>query len=164
MSGGLVRFASGPIDGLIVKDLKRHNDHRGWLMELFREDELAKEFSPAMAYVSSSGPGIVRGPHEHKEQADFFCFVGPSTFKISLWDNRKTSKTFGNRMVFEAGEPTPRSVAIPAGVVHAYKNIGLTTGWVLNFPNRLYGGTNRKESVDEIRHEKDPQSIFRPEL
>ncbi|MEK7670351.1 MAG: dTDP-4-dehydrorhamnose 3,5-epimerase, partial [Bacteroidota bacterium] len=113
--------------------------------------------------VSSSGPGIMRGPHEHKEQADFFCFVGPSTFRISLWDYRKTSKTFGNRMMLEAGESAPRSVVIPAGVVHAYKNIGSTAGWVLNFPNRLYGGMNRKEPVDEIRHEDDPHPIFKLE-
>ena len=129
-------------------------------MELLREDDVPKEFFPAMAYVSSSEPGIIRGPHEHKEQADFFCFVGPSTFKISLWDNRKTSKTFGNRMMLEAGESAPRSVVIPAGVVHAYKNIGSSVGWVLNFPNRLYGGNNRKEPVDEIRHENDSHTIF----
>ncbi|MEK6567013.1 MAG: dTDP-4-dehydrorhamnose 3,5-epimerase family protein [Bacteroidota bacterium] len=158
-----MRFATGPIDGLVVKDLTKHTDRRGWLMELFREDDVPKEFFPAMSYVSSSGPGIIRGPHEHKEQADFFCFVGPSTFKISLWDYRKTSKTFGNRMILEAGESAPRSVVIPAGVVHAYKNIGATVGWVLNFPNRLYGGMNRKEPVDEIRHEDDPHPIFKLE-
>jgi len=155
-----LRFAPGPIDGLVVKNLTKHTDHRGWLMELLREDDVPKEFFPAMAYVSSSEPGIIRGPHEHKEQADFFCFVGPSTFKISLWDNRKTSKTFGNRMMLEAGESAPRSVVIPAGVVHAYKNIGSSVGWVLNFPNRLYGGNNRKEPVDEIRHENDSHTIF----
>ena len=155
-----MRFVPGPIEGLVVKDLTKHTDHRGWLMELFREDDVPKEFFPSMAYVSSSGPGIIRGPHEHKEQSDFFCFVGPSTFKISLWDNRKTSKTSGNRMILEAGESAPRSVVIPAGVVHAYKNIGPTVGWVLNFPNRLYGGVNRKEPVDEIRHEDDSHSIF----
>ena len=155
-----MRFAPGPIDGLVVKDLTKHTDRRGWLMELFREGDVPKESFPAMAYVSSSGPGIIRGPHEHKEQADFFCFVGPSTFRISLWDYRKTSKTFGNRMTLEAGESAPRSVVIPAGVVHAYKNIGPTVGWVLNFPNRLYGEMNRKEPVDEIRHEDDPHPIF----
>jgi dTDP-4-dehydrorhamnose 3,5-epimerase len=158
-----LRFVSGPIDGLVVKDLTKHTDHRGWLMELFREDGVPKEFFPAMAYVSSSDPGIVRGPHEHKEQADFFCFVGPSMFKISLWDNRKTSKTFGNRTMMEAGESAPRSIVIPAGVVHAYKNIGSSVGWVLNFPNRLYGGKTRKEPVDEIRHEDGSHTIFEVE-
>ncbi len=158
-----MRFAPGSIEGLVVKDLTKHTDHRGWLMELFREDDVPKEFFPAMAYVSSSGPGIIRGPHEHKEQADYFCFVGPSTFKISLWDNRKTSKTFGNCMMLEAGELDPRSVVIPAGVVHAYENIGSNTGWVLNFPNRLFGGTNRKGLVDEIRHENNPTSAFKLE-
>ncbi|MBF8247489.1 MAG: dTDP-4-dehydrorhamnose 3,5-epimerase, partial [Bacteroidetes bacterium] len=49
-----MRFVSGPIDGLVVKDLTKLTDHRGWLMELFREDGVPKEILPAMAYVSSS--------------------------------------------------------------------------------------------------------------
>ena len=31
---------------------------------------------------------------------------------------------------------------------------------VVNLPNRLYAGQGKKEPVDEIRHEADPQSIF----
>ncbi len=98
--------------------------------------------------------------HEHRDQADFFCFVGPSTFRITLWDNRKGSHTFGNKMVMEAGSEQPRTIIIPAGVVHAYKNIGTVPGWVINLPNRLYAGEGRKEPVDEIRHEIDPESPF----
>ena len=49
-----------------------------WLAEVFRLDEIEPEFAPAMAYVSMTAPGVVRGPHQHREQADLFCFVGPS--------------------------------------------------------------------------------------
>jgi dTDP-4-dehydrorhamnose 3,5-epimerase len=51
-------------------------------------------------------------------------------------------------------------VVVPAGVVHAYKNIGDVPGMVFNAPNRLFAGEGRKEPVDEIRHESDPDSPF----
>ncbi len=155
-----MEYQIGPIEGVVVKPLRKHSDRRGWLMELFREDEISREFYPAMGYVSETAPGVTRGPHEHRGQADFFCFAGPSTFRIYMWDTRKESKTFGNRNSIEAGESTPQCIIVPAGVVHAYKNIGHQAGWVLNFPNRLYGGKNRNEAVDEIRHEDIDQNDF----
>lgn len=155
-----MQFKQGPIDGVVIKDLVRHADQRGWLVELFRNDEIGAEFLPVMSYISSTEPGIARGPHEHVDQADMFCFIGPSTFRIYLWDNRKDAATCGNKMVLEAGEHQPRSIIIPAGVVHAYRNIGKRHGWVVNLPNRLYAGKGRKEPVDEIRHENDPNTIF----
>ena len=33
-------FVDGPIDGVLVRHLKNYTDHRGWLVELFRHDEL----------------------------------------------------------------------------------------------------------------------------
>ena len=155
-----MRFTIGPIDGVTVKDLSKHQDARGWLVELFRKDELPHEYLPAMSYISETLPGIARGPHEHRDQADVFCFLGPSVFRIYLWDARKSSKTYGSKMAFDAGETAPRSVIIPAGVVHAYKNIGQTSGWVVNLPNRLYAGEGRKEVVDEIRHEGDANTMY----
>jgi dTDP-4-dehydrorhamnose 3,5-epimerase len=51
-------------------------------------------------------------------------------------------------------------VLIPKGVVHAYKNIGAREGMVINCPNRLYAGPGRKQPIDEIRHEDDPDGPF----
>src|SRR5262245_62045853 len=117
-------FREGDIHDVEVRDLRKFNDGRGWLCELFRHDELTSEFFPAMAYTSSTRPGITRGPHEHVDQADLFCFLGPSNFKLRMWDNRADSPTHGNMMTLTAGADVPRSVVIPKGVVHAYKNIG----------------------------------------
>jgi dTDP-4-dehydrorhamnose 3,5-epimerase len=156
----MMNFKNGIIHDVIIRDLIKYQDNRGWLMELFRSDIIANEFLPEMSYISQTEPGVARGPHEHKDQADFFCFVGPSTFRLYLWDARKSSPTFGHRMVFDAGEQKPQAVIVPAGVVHAYKNIESKQGWVINLPNRLYAGKGRKEVVDEIRHESDPNSPF----
>ncbi len=154
-------FRDGEIDGVLVHSLQKHVDQRGWLIELFRQDELPADYFPAMSYISITNPGVARGPHEHADQADLFGFIGPSTFRLYLWDNRKDSKTYMTKQVIEAGATNPLRVVIPHGVVHAYKNIGSEPGMVVNYPNRLFAGTGRKEKVDEIRHEADPNSIFR---
>ena len=154
-------FKRGRIQGVAVRDLKKYLDERGWLAELFRDDELEEEFYPQMGYISQSEPGVQRGPHEHAEQADFFCFIGPSNFKMRLWDNRPDSETYGNMMTLFVGADNPKSVLVPRGVVHAYRNIGHGVGIVINFPNRLFMGANRSQEVDEIRHEDDPETIFR---
>jgi dTDP-4-dehydrorhamnose 3,5-epimerase len=154
-------YKNGKIHDIVIRDLTKFKDKRGWLMELFRNDEIGQEFFPVMSYISQTEPGITRGPHEHKAQADFFCFVGPSTFRLYLWDARPSSITYGCKMVFEAGEQKPQAVIVPAGVVHAYRNIGSSPGWVINLPNKLYAGEERKEPVDEIRHEDETDSPFK---
>lgn len=148
------------IDDVVIRELKRFSDSRGWLIELFRQDEIDGEFLPAMSYVSLTKPGVIRGPHEHVDQADLFCFIGPSTFHLYLWDNRRDSKTYENKFNIELGENRPAMVIVPKGVVHAYKNIGSGDGLVYNAPNRLFAGRGRSEEVDEIRHEDDSESRF----
>jgi dTDP-4-dehydrorhamnose 3,5-epimerase len=154
-------FKSGAIQGVVVRDLRKFVDERGWLAELFRHDELEEEFHPQMAYISQSEPQVQRGPHEHADQADFFCFIGPSNFKMRLWDNRPHSETYRNVMTLFSGEDNPKSVLVPKGVVHVYRNVGHNVGIVMNFPNRLFKGMSRSEAIDEIRHEDDPNTIFR---
>lgn len=154
-------FKDGEIEGVVVRKLARNNDSRGWLTELYRSDELDSEFFPVMSYISSTNPGVTRGPHEHWDQADFFCFLGPSNFKLRLWDNRKESQTFLCRSTLIVGEDNPVTVLIPAGVVHAYQNVGEIDGIVINCPNRLYRGAGRKEEIDEIRHENDGDTAYR---
>ena len=154
-------FQPGEIKDVVVRDLRKFNDRRGWLTELFRSDQLDPEFFPAMAYISSTNPKVARGPHEHVDQADLFCFIGPSNFKLRMWDNRPDSPTFRNVMTLIVGADDPKAVVVPKGVVHAYQNVGDVEGIVINCPNRLYMGQESREPVDEIRHEDDPDTIFR---
>ena len=154
-------YRAGPIDGVIWKPLRHYHDARGWLCELFRHDEMPVEFHPVMAYISATEPGVARGPHEHVDQADLFCFLGPSNFKFRMWDNRPDSATFRNMMTMIVGADDPKAVVVPKGVVHAYQNVGDIDGIVINCPNRLYMGKGRREQVDELRHEDDPDTIFR---
>ena len=154
-------FREGNIQGVRVRPLKKHQDSRGWLSEIFRTDELDADLMPVMSYISETQPGATRGPHEHTSQIDYFCFLGPSIFRLVLWDNRPGSPTYRCRQELFVGEEKPCVVVVPEGVVHAYRNVGKRPGWVINCPNRLYAGKGRREAVDEIRHEADASSIFR---
>lgn len=160
----MVTWEKAQIEGVIIKKLTKFCDERGFLVETFRTDELPENVKPAMSYVSYTEPDVSRGPHDHNHQTDIFAFIGPGNFLVKLWDNRKDSKTYGKHMRFFAGTDNPLNVVIPPGVIHGYKNISrLERGMVLNFPDQLYMGMGKKEEVDEIRHEGDPDSPFNME-
>src|SRR3954453_5508972 len=121
-------YVDGEIEGVEIRYLKTYTDNRGWLIEVFRHDDLAKERCPVMTYVSSTLPGVARGPHEHVDQTDGFAFTGPSDFRLFLWDTRPGSPTLGHRTVVTLGASNPGAVWIPPGVVHAYRNVGDVSG------------------------------------
>jgi dTDP-4-dehydrorhamnose 3,5-epimerase len=158
-----IAFVKGKIRDVVVYDLRKYVDERGWLAELFRHDELSEEFYPVMAYISQTLPDVTRGPHEHADQADLFCFIGPSNFKMRMWDNRRDSETFNHMMTLFVGEDNPQAIIVPKGVVHAYRNVGRISGIVINCPNRLFRGAGKRAPIDEIRHEDDPQTIYKIE-
>ncbi len=145
------------LPGVIARSLKKYTDPRGWLIELFRDDELPEGFEPTMGYVSLTHPGVSRGPHEHVHQSDGFAFLS-GTFEVTLWENREGRERL--KQVVLAGENNPLFLIVPPGVVHAYRNVGETDATVLNFPDKLYAGWDKKEPVDEIRHE-DNDSEFK---
>jgi len=159
------------INDVIVERVDKHVDERGFLIETFRIDD---EFFNSiyrlkdgtytgcpMSYISATKANTVRGPHEHKEQTDVFCFIGSSKFEVRLWDNRPDSSTYKTEMRFFAEESFPLIVIIPPGVVHGYKNVGSNLGYVVNMPDKLYAGWDKKEKVDEIRWESDENSPFK---
>ncbi|MCK4553974.1 dTDP-4-dehydrorhamnose 3,5-epimerase family protein [Candidatus Parcubacteria bacterium] len=155
------------IKGVIIKKLNKFKDDRGWLAEIFRNDEI--DFSPAMSYVSVTKPGVIRGPHEHVEQSDCFVFVGPGSFELHLWDRQKGRRDSGispsedEYMKLKVGENNPTMVIVPPGVVHGYKCISDCDGWCINLPDKLFKGGNKKKEVDEIRWENRDNSPYKIE-
>jgi len=156
-----MQFKRGEIKGVIVEKLTKFSDERGFLVETFRVDRLPDNLQPVMSYVSHTRPGIARGPHEHLKQTDIFCFMGPGNFKIMLWDNRKESSTYGNCRELKGGKDNPISLVVPPGVVHGNKNIAKDeAGMVINYPDKLYQGWDKKEEADEIRHEDKEDEFY----
>ena len=147
------------IKDVVIKKIRTFSDDRGWLNEIYRSDD--DKFNAKMSYASFTKYNVIRGPHEHIKQADFFVFIGPGDFELYLWDNRKDSETFDENMTLVVGESNKISVFIPPGVVHGYKALSKSGSFLVNLPDKLYKGENKKEEVDEIRHELDPNSKFK---
>ncbi len=147
------------IEGIIINQLNKYADERGWVCEFFRNDE--SDYRPVMLYASVTKPGVIRGPHEHEFQSDLFVFPGPGRFEVHLWDRRRGSRTNGEYMMFEAGEDNPVTILVPPGVVHGYKCVSDCPAHSFNLPDKLYRGEGKKEAVDEIRWENDPDSPYK---
>lgn len=147
------------IEEVIIKKIEKYTDERGWLAEAWRNDET--EFIPMMSYISYTKFGVVRGPHEHKWQSDYFIFVGIGDFELYLWDRRENSSTKGEHVKIVVGESNPCLVIVPPGVVHGYKCISENGAFSINLPDKLYRGKNKSEEIDEIRWEKDPGSPYK---
>ena len=156
-----MHFTQGEIEGVIVEPLTKFSDERGFLVETFRIDSLPNKLKPVMSYVSYTKPGVARGPHEHMEQTDIFCFMGPGNFKIKLWDNREESDTYGNCRELKGGKDNPISMVVPPGVVHGYKNISKEeAGMIINYPDKLYRSWGKRDTADEIRHEDKEDKFY----
>lgn len=147
------------IEGVIIKKINKFNDERGWLAEIYRQDE--SNFAPVMSYISLTNPGVARGPHEHVYQSDYFIFLGPGTFKLYLWDRREDSETKGESVEIEVGENNPCSVLVPPGVVHGYKCVSENPALSINLPDKLFKGIQKEGEIDEIRWEEDENSPYK---
>ena len=133
------------IDGVIVKKLKVIPDERGRLMEILRaDDEFFENFG--QVYMTTAYPGVVKGWHYHKKQADNMAVI-KGMMKIVLYDSRKKSETYGEINEIFAGIHNPVLVHIPCFVYHGFKCISEEEALVINIPTEVY---NYKEP-DEYR-------------
>jgi dTDP-4-dehydrorhamnose 3,5-epimerase len=149
-----IQWHPNTIHDVQIINPNQYKDSRGWLTELFRSDSLPESILPKMAYLSSTNPNTIRGPHEHHAQTDIFTFLTGSWY-VKLWDFRQSSLTFLNVMLIPVTQ-FPTIIIVPPGVVHAYANINSSPSLVLNFPNQLYKGFHAQHPPDEIRHESNP--------
>lgn len=148
------------LPGVRVESLPVFNDTRGSLHELFRADELPAGFKPLMACSSWSHPGVARGPHQHVEQDDYFTFAGPANFRVYLWDDRPGAAGAAKGWLINTGAQAPTRIYVPRGVVHAYHNVSHSPGLVVTVTSLLFKGEGRRDPVDEIRHELNPNSPY----
>lgn len=130
------------------KRLDSYHDARGSSCELLREPI-------AMAYASLSHPGVVRGPHQHAEQSEWFVVPpGSGPYEIYAW--LEGDPAYGHWWRLEG----PGRVFIPKTWVHAYKNVGTAPSLILCFPDRLWRGESRQEPEDVIKWENRIDSPY----
>jgi dTDP-4-dehydrorhamnose 3,5-epimerase len=124
------------INGVLVKKLKVIPDERGRLMEILRADgECFKKFG--QVYMTTAYPGVVKGWHYHKKQADNMAVV-KGMMKIVLYDGRKESPTYGEINEIFAGVHNPVLVHIPPLVYHGFKCVSDEDAVVINTTTEVY--------------------------
>ncbi len=112
------------IDGVLVKELVRHDDERGFFEEMIRKTD--EFFSEGFGQVSHSfmQAGVVKAWHIHKTQVDWW-YVVRGKIKAALYDTRESSPTYKELNEFTLGGEAPdnKIIKIPAGVAHGLKVI-----------------------------------------
>lgn len=144
------------IEGIKVKQLRRHADERGFLMEMLREDdEVFQHYG--QSYVSMNYPGVIRAWHYHKKQDDFWVVV-KGMVKAVVYDCREGSPTYGEVNEFFLGDNNPIMLQIPVGTMHGYKTVGTEPSLLINFPTRPYDAKDPDEYREEWNSENIPYS------
>lgn len=144
------------IDGVLVRHSVTHADERGTLTEVFDERWEFTTEPVAYVYTSTVRPDRVRGWVVHLEQDDRLFFI-TGTAKLALYDAREGSETFGRVNVHYFGDHDRALVRIPAGVVHAVKNVGNDDVVFVNLPTQPYA----HEDPDKYRFPLDDSIPYR---
>lgn len=110
------------ISGVMVKELVRHPDERGYFEEVIRKTD--KFFSEGFAQMSHSfmHKGVVKAWHIHKTQIDWW-YAAQGVIKAAVYDARVESTTYKELNEFILGKPGKPNIVIkiPFGVAHGLK-------------------------------------------
>lgn len=111
------------IDGVLIKDLVRHPDERGFFEEMIRKTDVF--FAEGFGQVSHSHmvSGVVKAWHIHKTQFDWW-YVVRGVIKAVMYDSRNDSKTYKELVEIVLGKDEQNKIIkIPPGVAHGLKVI-----------------------------------------
>jgi dTDP-4-dehydrorhamnose 3,5-epimerase len=94
--------------------LTRHEDERGWFMELMRSSALPKPVR--QANLASSRAGVIRALHYHERGQDdlFICLQG--MVRVVVLD-RDSGETFTE----DIGDDNPVALYVPGTKAHGYE-------------------------------------------
>ena len=134
------------IDGVVIRRAVTQEDERGEICEIFNPAWGVCPAPMVYAYMSTIGPGTVKGWVIHYEQDDRL-FLAMGKIRFALFDDRSESSTHGLLNVFTVSERTRALIVIPRGVYHALQNVGQTEAVFFNLPTRPY----KHENPDKYR-------------
>jgi dTDP-4-dehydrorhamnose 3,5-epimerase len=102
------------MEGVFEIPLRRFEDERGWLSEIFRAGALPKPVR--QTNLSFSRRGVIRGLHYHERGQDdlFVCLQG--TARVVVLD-RGTGETF----TADIGDQNPTAVYVPGVHAHGFE-------------------------------------------
>lgn len=122
------------IDGVVIRKLIVHEDHRGSLYEVYQASWIA--IDPFLQWnIVTSEPGSLRGVHVHPRHADYLHVIS-GRMLLGLHDLRPNDPADRRSMMIELKGDRPQAVFIPAGVCHGFffpvrttYAYGLSTCW-----------------------------------
>lgn len=142
------------IEGVVIKEIRPVATSTGYLTEIFREEWRLDEVPVGSVFQRSLYPGSVTGWHAHATTVDrLFCSVG--TVRISLYDGRTASPSFGTVWHKVCGALRPAIVIIPPGIWHGVTCLGPETALLLNLVDKAYS----YEAPDHWRLPPDTDQI-----
>ena len=102
------------LEGILRIPLERHEDERGWFLEVRRDSALPN--GTVQTNLSFSRAGVIRGLHYHERGQDdlFACLRG--TARVVVLD-RVTGESFTE----DIGEENPVAIYIPGVHAHGFE-------------------------------------------
>ena len=118
------------IEGVLIKDLKRIPDERGFIMHMLRKDD--PEFEQfGEIYFSAVYPNAIKAWHLHKSMTLNYAVV-LGMIKLVLYDNRQNSSTKGTLQQLFIGQQNYQLVRIPPGIWNGFSAVGNKMAIVAN--------------------------------
>ena len=118
------------IEGVLIKDLKRIPDERGFIMHMLRRDD--PEFEQfGEIYFSAVYPNAIKAWHLHKSMTLNYAVV-LGMIKLVLYDDRQNSPTKGTVQQLFVGGQNYQLVKIPPGIWNGFSAVGNEMAIVAN--------------------------------
>ena len=125
------------IRGVTVKEIRPVAASNGYLTEIWRREWKLDDLPVEQLFQRTLEPGQVTGWHAHAMTTDrLFCVSGSA--RISLFDGRKSSTSFGKVWHRIIGDKRPVLIVVPPGVWHGVKALSATPALILNLVDRAY--------------------------
>ena len=131
------------IDGVKIKEIKKHFDDRGFFAEIIKFGEDTFKEIKQTSYTETY-PAVIKAFHWHKQQFDIW-FPVKGSIRIVLYDLREDSPTYKETQVIYAGEDNPLVVLIPPGVAHGYRVLGVKPALLFYHTDQVYDAANPDE-------------------
>lgn len=131
------------INGVKIKQIKRHSDDRGYFSEIIKFGEETLKEIKQKSYTEAY-PGVIKDFHYHKKQFDIWVPV-KGNIEIVLYDLRDDSPTKGETQVIFGGENNSILILIPPGVTHSYRVLGNQIAGLFYHTSKAYDSANPDE-------------------
>ena len=129
----MIKITRTDFKDLYLIEYKNHNDRRGSLFELFRQDFLKKEINVMYNFCQDnlvkSSKMVLRGLHFQNPpfaQSKLISVINGEIFDVAV-DLRKNSKTYGKYFSLNLNSKSNKSILIPRGFAHGYLSLSEDT-------------------------------------